>query len=47
MIIRMGSGRHRVGLSQVLRGLLDRSGLGHLVYEEKLRNNWAALMEHR
>jgi hypothetical protein len=32
------------GISQVLGGMLDRAGLGHLLYEEKLRGNWAALM---
>jgi predicted nucleic acid-binding Zn ribbon protein len=37
-------GRRLVGVSQVLEGLLDRAGLGHLFYEEKLRGNWAALM---
>lgn len=39
-----GSGRHLSGISQVLGGMLDRAGLGHLIYEEKLRGNWAALM---
>lgn len=23
---------------------MDRAGMGHLMYEEKLRENWAALM---
>lgn len=32
------------GISQVLGSLLDQAGLGHLVYEEKLRGQWAALM---
>ena len=39
-----GSGRHLAGISQVLGGMLDRAGMGHLLYEEKLRGNWAALM---
>ena len=38
------AGRQLAGISQVLGGMLDRAGLGHLVYEEKLRGNWAALM---
>jgi predicted nucleic acid-binding Zn ribbon protein len=38
------AGRQLAGISQVLGGLLDRAGLGHLVYEEKLRGNWASLM---
>lgn len=38
------AGRRLVGVSQVLEGMLDRAGLGHLFYEEKLRTNWAALM---
>lgn len=32
------------GISQVLGAMLDRAGLGHLAYEEKLRKEWAALM---
>ena len=36
--------RQMAELSQVLGGMLDRAGLGHLVYEEKLRTHWAALM---
>ena len=32
------------GISQVLGTLLDQAGLGHLVYEEKLRGHWAALL---
>lgn len=36
--------KHFAGISQVLGSLLDQSGLGHLVYEEKLRRQWAALM---
>src|SRR3954468_23908049 len=42
-----GASRPMVGLSQVLGGLLDKAGLGHLRYEEKLRSNWAALMGPR
>jgi len=38
------AGRQLAGISQILGGLLDRAGLGHLVYEEKLRGNWASLM---
>ncbi len=37
-------GRSLVGVSQVLEGILDRAGLGHLFYEEKLRGNWIGLM---
>lgn len=39
-----GAGRHLAGISQVLGGMLDRAGMGHLLYEEKLRGNWQALM---
>jgi len=38
------AGRQLAGISQVLGGWLDRAGLGHLLYEEKLRGNWAQLM---
>ena len=39
-----GAARHLAGISQVLGGMLDRAGMGHLLYEEKLRGNWQALM---
>lgn len=38
------STRRMVDVSQVLLGMLDRAGLGHLIYEEKLRENWVSLM---
>ena len=46
----LGQGRSKrttrplVDVSQVLLGMLDRAGLGHLIYEEKLRENWEGLM---
>jgi predicted nucleic acid-binding Zn ribbon protein len=36
--------RRLVGVSQVLAGVMAQAGLGHLVYEEKLRTNWSALL---
>src|SRR5262245_33409965 len=47
-----GSGRRMkktpmVGVSQVLHGVLETAGLGHLLYEDKLRRNWGALMGER
>ena len=36
--------RQMTEISQVLGGMLDRAGLGHLVYEEKLRSEWSRLM---
>jgi predicted nucleic acid-binding Zn ribbon protein len=39
-----GARRPMAGISQVLGSMLDRAGMGHLVYEEKLRNHWPELM---
>ncbi len=44
MAKRSGRSRNLAGISQVLGSLLDQAGLAHLVYEEKLRGHWAALM---
>ena len=38
------AGKRMVGLSQVLDGVLDRAGLGHLIYEDRLRRNWASIL---
>jgi predicted nucleic acid-binding Zn ribbon protein len=38
---------HPVGLSQVLTQVLDQSGLGHLLYEDKLRRSWRDLLGER
>ena len=38
------AGGRLVGVSQVLAGVMAEAGLGHLVYEQKLRENWAALL---
>jgi predicted nucleic acid-binding Zn ribbon protein len=36
--------RNLSGISQVLGGMLDRAGMGHLLYEEKLRGKWVELL---
>ena len=35
------------GLAQVLNGYLNRNGMAHLLFEEKLRKNWGAVMGQR
>src|SRR5882672_4409786 len=39
-----GSGRHLAGIAQVLGSMMDSAGMGHLLYEEKLRGSWVAVM---
>jgi predicted nucleic acid-binding Zn ribbon protein len=39
-----GAGRRLVGVSQVLATVMAQAGLGHLIYEEKLRVKWSQLM---
>ena len=36
-----------VGIAQVLSGVLDSAGLGHLLHEDRLRRNWEAVMGSR
>ena len=36
-----------VGASQVLDGVLAQAGLAHLLYEDKLRKQWASLLGPR
>ncbi len=35
------------GLAQVLNGYLNRNGMAHLLYEDKLRQHWTELMGQR
>ncbi len=43
----MSGARNWVPISTAVRGVLERAGLGYIVYEAKLRENWAALMGER
>jgi hypothetical protein len=43
----MGKRGDWVGASQVLGGVLAQAGLGHLLYEDKLRRQWTALLGPR
>lgn len=36
-----------VGIHQALSGVLAEAGLSHLLHEERLRRNWAALLGPR
>lgn len=38
------AGRRLIGVSQVLAGVMAEAGLGHLMYEEKLRGMWTVLL---
>ncbi len=44
---RKNANRNLVGVSQVLNGMLDRAGLGHLASEDALRKQWSTLMGPR
>ena len=36
-----------VGIAQVLAGVLQDAGMGHLLHEDKLRRSWQAVMGPR
>ncbi len=43
----MSGARNWISISTAVRGVLEKAGLGYIVYEARLREHWAELMGAR